>query len=121
MPERVHVKADDAFEDPGRAFVEVDGEPVGVIKLDGEYYAIANVCLHEGGPVAKGEVRPRLIAEDTPAGEHVTEAFEGDPCVACPWHGYTYDLATGEHVGDADYRLRTYDVTVEDGDVYVEP
>lgn len=121
MSDRVRVKSEESFDDPGREIVEVDGREVGVIKLDGEYYALSNVCLHEGGPVAKGEVRPKLVAEDTPAGEHVTEDFAGEPCVACPWHGYTYDLETGDHVGDSNYSLPTYDVTVEDGDVFVEP
>lgn len=119
MPDRVRVKPAAEFDDPGREIVAVDGQEVGVIKLDGEYYAVENVCQHEGGPVAKGEVRPKLEAEDSPAGEHVTEDFSGDPCIACPWHGFTYDLATGEHVGDPGYALRTFEVTVDDGDVYV--
>lgn len=120
MSDRVHVKSAAEFDDPGREIVEVDDREIGVIKREGEYYALLNVCLHEGGPVAKGEVRPRLVAEDTPAGQHITEEFSGDPCVACPWHGYTYDLATGDHIGDAAYSLPTFEVTVDDGDVYVE-
>lgn len=120
MSDRVRVKSAAEFDDPGREIVEVDDREVGVIKREGEYYALLNVCLHEGGPVAKGEVRPRLVAEDTPAGQHITEEFSGDPCVACPWHGYTYDLATGDHIGDAAYSLPTFEVTVDDGDVYVE-
>lgn len=120
MSNRIHVKPEAEFDDPGREIVDVGSREVGVIKLDGQYYALSNVCLHEGGPAAKGEVRPKLVAEDTPAGQHFTEDYTGDPCIACPWHGYTYDLETGDHVGDANYSLDTYDVSVEDGDVYVE-
>jgi nitrite reductase/ring-hydroxylating ferredoxin subunit len=120
LSERVRVKAEAEFDDPDREIIEANGREIGVIRLDGEYYALVNTCLHEGGPVCKGEVRPELVGEFVEPGERIEEDFSGDPTVACPWHGYTYDLASGDHVGDDRYSLPTFDVTTEDGVVYVE-
>lgn len=120
MTERVAVKPAAEFEDGSRALVEVDGVEVGVLKVDGEFYALRNECAHQGGPVCKGEVTNRLVADPPESGELTKGEFDGAKTIACPWHGYTYDLATGEHIGVADIQLRTYDVVVEDGTVYVE-
>ena len=40
--------------------------------------------------------------------------------LVCPWHGWEYDLATGEAAHDRRLRLRRFPVTVEDGVVYVD-
>ena len=117
---RVRVKPIDAFENGGHEQVTIDGVPVGVLQVDGEFYAIENRCRHSGGPVCEGRVRHRLEAETSEPGERPEETFTGDPTVACPWHGWTYDLETGEHIGDPSYVLRTYSVVVKDGVVYVE-
>lgn len=81
LSDRVHVKSAAEFDDPGREIVEVDDREVGVIKREGEYYALLNVCLHEGGPVAKGEVRPgwsprtRPLASTSPRSSPATRVW----------------------------------------------
>lgn len=119
--ERIRVKAAENFDDPGREFVEVDGDEVGVFRIDGSYYAIRNQCAHEGGPVCKGEVRNELEAETGETGSLPSRDFTGEKTVSCPWHGYTYSLESGRHIGVDDIALPTYPVVVEDGVVYVEP
>lgn len=102
------------------ALLEVDDVLVGVFNVDGEYYAIENECAHQGGPVCSGDVRPELLSEFTEPGERVREFHGERPVIACPWHGWEYDLATGKHLGVDDIAIRTYDVVEDHGVLYVE-
>jgi nitrite reductase/ring-hydroxylating ferredoxin subunit len=56
--------------------VQFDSESICVVNVEGKYYAINNVCNHEGGPLADG-------------------TLEGHE-VECPWHGSKFDVRTGE-------------------------
>jgi glycine betaine catabolism B len=56
--------------------VQLDGENICLINVEGKYYAINNICTHEGGPLADGTL----------------EDYE----VECPWHGSKFDVRTGE-------------------------
>jgi ferredoxin-NADP reductase/nitrite reductase/ring-hydroxylating ferredoxin subunit len=56
--------------------VQVDGENICVVNVQGKYYAIGSICTHEGGPLADGSL----------------EGYE----VECPWHGSKFDVRTGE-------------------------
>ena len=105
---------------PGeRRLVMVDDRMVGVLNVEGELYAIDNECAHDGGPVCQGLVHERLVADVDPETKNVTERLGEEFTITCPWHGWEYDVKTGDHVGDADLSLPTYDVIVEDGTVYV--
>jgi nitrite reductase/ring-hydroxylating ferredoxin subunit len=47
--------------------------------------------------------------------------FFGDRThIVCPWHGYEFDLRTGEHPADPSIRLRPYPVHERDGEIVVE-
>ncbi|MBS1698902.1 MAG: Rieske (2Fe-2S) protein [Actinobacteria bacterium] len=121
MTQRVHVGPDSDFEEGSRKIVEVEGKRVGVFKFRGGYLAYLNICLHQGGPVCEGQYFPRTTAEVGSGGELIAEGSDFDaPRLVCPWHGWEYDLATGEHVADKNYALKKYDVVVENGDVYVQ-
>jgi len=115
----VEVGPDESFEDGDRAFVEVDGIEVGVMQVEGEYYALQNRCMHDGGPVCTGKTGRKLEGEFVEPGKRVRKYFGETKIVSCPWHGWSYDLETGESLADADVRLPTFDVVVEDGTVYV--
>lgn len=56
--------------------VQVDGENICIVNVEGKYYAIGSICTHEGGPLADGTL----------------EGYE----VECPWHGSKFDVRTGE-------------------------
>ena len=109
----------DAIED-GRRTVEVDGVPVTVFNLGDRYVAYVDRCLHQGGPVcSRGTLHPFLTAEIEPSGE-VREYFaEGSRVIACPWHGWEYDLETGEALWNRTRRLRRAKVEVDGGEVRV--
>jgi len=121
MTGRVPVGPVDEFPPGERTLVTVEGREVGVFNVDGELYAIANRCAHEGGPVCDGQPRGALVGEYVGPGERVRESFSTAPAIACPWHGWEYDLRTGRHLGDPSIAIPTYDVVVVDGVVHVEP
>ena len=106
---------------PGEQKIAViDGISVGIFNVDGEYYAIENRCAHQHGPVCEGEIRRKLVGRATDPGEFDEVGFSETPTIACPWHGWEYDVRTGGHLGDDVASVRTFETTVEDGTVYVE-
>lgn len=103
---------------PGeRLIVDTGGREIAVFNVNGEFVAVANYCVHAGGPVCEGKLSGTVTAS-VDEWEYDWER-EGE-ILACPWHGWEFDLLTGEHLSDPSYRLLTYDVTVSDGTVYVE-
>jgi nitrite reductase/ring-hydroxylating ferredoxin subunit len=89
---------------PGeRRLVRVGGIEVGVFQLPGGFKAYRNFCPHAGGPVCTG---PMFPAEDT-------------ALIVCPWHGWQFDLATGETPASPGRALESYTVEVTDGQVSV--
>ena len=94
---RVACSADDVSEGSPEV-AEIDGTQIAIFYADGEYFAVDNTCPHQGGPLGDGKVE--------------------DACVYCPWHGWQFDLESGEHVHGKG-TAATYEVRVEAGDVYV--
>ena len=83
-----------------RKLLVVEDKSIGVFHHKGNWYAIENLCLHRGGPIATG-------------------ALEGD-VITCPWHGYQYYLTNGELLMDRSAHLVTYPVEVRDGEVHLQ-
>jgi nitrite reductase/ring-hydroxylating ferredoxin subunit len=96
------------------------GYEIGIFRVPGGYRAYENVCLHQGGPVCTGIVIGKveqILRDDK------TVAFERESPdelhVSCPWHGWEYDLETGECATDRRLRLRSFDVELDGGELYV--
>jgi metal-sulfur cluster biosynthetic enzyme/nitrite reductase/ring-hydroxylating ferredoxin subunit len=86
--------------DPGKTLVEVEGEMIALFHVGGQWFAIDDVCTHDGGPLADGELR--------------------DPKIACPRHGAKFDIRTGAALTMPAVRpTRAHDVKIEDGGVWV--
>ena len=95
---------------------------IGVIRHKGSYYAYRNLCPHQGGPVCEGLKLPQVVDLIGEGGAYLGQRFdEDDMHLVCPWHGWEYELATGELACDRRFRLRRFDVTVRDGIVFVRP
>ncbi len=96
--------------------MEAEGISPGVFNIEGEFYALKNVCPHLGAPLCLG----KLHATHRPG-----EVFEFKPDLAgrilrCPWHGWEFDVITGKALYDRNSRVATYACEVdEDGDVVV--
>lgn len=97
---------------PGeRTIVEADGLSIGVFNVGGEFHALANVCPHQLAPLCEGRVTGTTSA--TEPGEYDWE--RDGRIVRCPWHGWEFDVATGESVFNPHrVRTRTFETAVED-------
>ena len=101
---------------PGEVrLVEVKGRSIGVFNVHGRFVAALNVCPHERAPVCRGRVGGTTLP--SAPGEY-RWGREGE-ILACPWHGWEFDLLTGRALADPRVRLRLNPVTVEDGTVFV--
>jgi len=102
MSEFVKVASLDEIPPGGSMLVEVDMVRVALFNLNGEIYAIEDVCTHDGGPLVEGRVV--------------------DGCeVECPRHGARFDIRTGEAVRFPAFEpTKTYAVRVEGQDVWME-
>lgn len=106
--------------DPGeRVVVDIDGMEVALFNVDGEYHAMANYCVHQGGPVAEGLISGTVSCEMAEDGWDLFYDKE-DQFVACPWHGWQFEIETGKHKSSTDHRIPTFDVVNLDGELYVE-
>jgi nitrite reductase/ring-hydroxylating ferredoxin subunit len=86
---------------PGKGkIVQADGEEIALFNVEGRFYAIHNTCLHRGGPLGEGEL--------------------DETTVTCPWHGWQYDVTTGDKVRSPAVKVANFNVEVEGADVLVE-
>jgi 3-phenylpropionate/trans-cinnamate dioxygenase ferredoxin subunit len=83
-----------------RIFFEIDGQPIAVFNIAGRLYAIADVCSHDDGPVAEGQLH--------------------DTQIECPRHGARFDLGTGKALTlPAVVDIPAYPVKVENGEILI--
>ncbi|HEY6534670.1 MAG TPA: Rieske 2Fe-2S domain-containing protein [Candidatus Nitrosocosmicus sp.] len=81
--------------------VEVEGQKILIANIKEKYYAIGNICTHEGGPLANGTLHD----------------FE----VECPWHGSKFDVRTGEVTNPpASEPELSYEIKVEGNQILVK-
>ena len=77
----------------------VNGKAVAIFLVDGEFIATAGICPHATGPLHEGEVEGRVLT--------------------CPWHGWGFNLDTGECEEDPCMHLERYPVKIEGDDILV--
>ncbi|MBI1884294.1 MAG: Rieske (2Fe-2S) protein [Chlamydiae bacterium] len=80
--------------------LEVEGKSIALFNVEGSFYAIENTCKHRGGPLGEG-------------------SLEGKE-VICPWHGWQYNVTTGECTTSPSISQAKYNVKVEGEEVWVE-
>ncbi|HTV94285.1 MAG TPA: non-heme iron oxygenase ferredoxin subunit [Verrucomicrobiae bacterium] len=86
---------------PGRSRpFNVDGNEILVCNVGGSFYAIDDVCTHDGGPLDQG----------------MLDGY----CAVCPRHGATFDVRTGAATMPAILPVLTYIVAERDGMLYLE-
>ena len=103
-----------------RQVVSCDGREVGIFRVGGEVHAWHNRCAHMRGPVCQGRIYRRVlepIADDGTV--RMLQHSEEELHIVCPWHGYEFNLRTGQHPGAPDVRLRRAQHEVRDGGIYV--
>jgi len=81
--------------------VDADGTSIVVFNIAGEYYAIEDVCTHDGGILTGGPVQGCIIT--------------------CPRHGATFDIRSGEALTAPAYEpTATFPIRIQDGMVQVK-
>jgi nitrite reductase/ring-hydroxylating ferredoxin subunit len=81
------------------AVVAAEAMTLAVFNVDGSYHAVDNACPHRGGPLGEGDLDGRVVA--------------------CPWHGWAWDVTSGANVNNPGLRIGCYPVTVCDGVLFV--
>lgn len=108
------------LEQVGRLLLKCGDAEIGIFLVDGELYAWHNDCAHRGGPVCQGRIMKRVVEPVASDGTVRTLGYHADDThIVCPWHGYEYNIKTGEHPGHAALKLRKASVAVRNGGVYV--
>jgi len=101
MSEWIDVSAESELPIAARIVVQTDVGDIAVFNLDGEYYAIADICSHDGGELASGEC----------------EGAE----IICPRHGAHFCIKNGKSLTPPAYEdIESFPVRVSDGMVQVD-
>lgn len=98
-PVEVRVAAEGDMRDGEARHVRIGKRDIALFRVGDRFFALSNLCRHAFAPLAEGYLDGYVVM--------------------CPWHGWRYDVRDGgtDHP-DAD--VRTYPVTVRDGEVFVE-
>ncbi len=100
MTDWIDVCAESALADGENIIADVDGTEVAIFKLEGQFYAIEDVCTHDGAEIASGEL-------------------DGDEII-CPRHGARFCVKTGEvKCAPAYENVDTFPIRIEDGRVQI--
>ncbi|MDQ4117581.1 MAG: Rieske (2Fe-2S) protein [Actinomycetota bacterium] len=109
---RIVVARVDDFRPGERRIVTHGRRSIGVFRVGDRFYAVNNHCPHLGGPLCEGRTQARV--RSSRPGEYVRD--DDRTLIACPWHGWEYDLATGQSfAGPGEAPARTYATAVEPG------
>lgn len=90
---------------------------VGVFRVGAKVFAWENHCPHAGGPVCQGKIFPRVEEELDGEKKSLGLRFSKRRNIVCPWHGFEFDIETGQHQGDPGVRLRKVPADVKDGEI----
>ena len=101
MPEFIKVAKISDLAPGEMMLVEYDDEDVGLFNIEGEFYAISDICTHDNGPLVEGKL-------------------DGD-CVICPRHGARFNVKTGEQTMPAFAPVPLYEVKIEANDILIAP
>ncbi len=78
----------------------LDGAAICVANQNGKCFAMGNTCAHRGGPLSEGVVDMGKMV--------------------CPWHGWQFDLVTGQSEQNPALSVPVYELKIEGEDVLVK-
>lgn len=94
---------------------------IGVFNVNGSYYALRNICPHKHGPLCMGELTGRFIANAPPSTPGAMLTIEDDgEMLRCPWHFWSFEIATGQCLVDPEVRVKTYPVKIDGDDIVID-
>jgi nitrite reductase (NADH) small subunit len=80
--------------------VNVEGRSIALFRVKNDYFALANVCLHRGGPLGEGNLNGSVVT--------------------CPWHGWKFDVRTGSFTIIPTLKVVSYKIKEQDGSLMIE-
>jgi nitrite reductase (NADH) small subunit/3-phenylpropionate/trans-cinnamate dioxygenase ferredoxin subunit len=92
-------RVDEVVEGEGKT-VAVGNKLIALFRVNGDYYAIDDTCLHMGASLSDGHVE--------------------DGIVTCPWHAWRFRLCDGAWADNPRIKLGCYPVRVEGGHIQVQ-
>jgi len=99
MPFRKVARFDELARDSVRE-VMIGEQPVALCRTRDAVYAIDGVCPHRGGPLGQGQIH--------------------DGRLVCPYHLWEFDCRTGAYDLEPERRVATYEVKIEDGEIFLQ-
>ncbi len=81
--------------------VTLNNRTIALFNVDGNIYAIHNLCPHEGGPLSEGRVKGFVVS--------------------CPWHDLAFDIRNGQGIDGGGYCVGSYEVRVDGNDILIGP
>src|SRR4051812_49037920 len=78
--------------------VELEGKRIALFQTGGKFYALEDSCKHRGGPLSEG-------------------SLDGN-AIACPWHGFVFDVTTGNCATIPGMKQGTFPIKIEGDDIF---
>ena len=100
MPEFIKVAKKSEIPAYTGKLVEVNGKEIALFLVEGKVYALYNACAHQGGALAEGGLQGRTVM--------------------CPWHGWNFDVMTGECKFNPRIKQPVFKIKEDGEDIYVE-
>lgn len=80
--------------------VQAAGKPVAVANVAGKFFAISGMCAHEAGPLGEGDLDGQIVT--------------------CPWHGWQFDVTTGQVIPHGGIGVERYPIEVRGDEIFVD-
>jgi nitrite reductase (NADH) small subunit len=80
--------------------IEVNGKAIALAQVEGKFFAINGICMHQGGPLGEGVMSGKIVS--------------------CPWHAWEYDVTTGKLTMNPEHGVECYPVEVRGDEIYVD-
>lgn len=77
-----------------------DGKEIALFNVDGDIFALDNTCPHAGGPLGEGSMEERIVT--------------------CPWHGWSFDVRSGECQNNPDVSAKCFKVSVKGEEIILD-
>ncbi len=113
-PRKILISSVEEFPPGSRREVVIGRAVVAVFNIAGTYYGIHGICPHQFAPLSQGKLQGTVIC-NAATGWEVEWVHDGE-VIVCPGHAMEFHVKTGEAFGYG-FRLRTYEVVVEDNQV----
>ena len=101
MPQQITLGCLDDFPIGEGREITAEGRIFAVFRLDeDQFQVIDGICPHAGGPLAKGHLQ--------------------DNIVTCPWHGWQFDVQTGQHCLTPQIRNSCFPASIDENQLKIE-